>query len=417
MIAEKARDFIRKHEAPIVWAMRLLVGATFVFSGFTKAIDPWGFIIKIGEYLSAWNIHAMPDEVLLCVAALISIGEFTVGVLLALGCMRRVVAWLAFLAMCFMLPLTAYIAIADPVDDCGCFGDALVISNTATFVKNIFLFAFAFGLGKLNHKVSGVYPHIMQWLVVIASIAYSLILVIVGYFVQPMIDFRTYKTGTSIISDSEESVGMVYEKDGAEKRFAIDDLPDSTWTFVRREEATPSDGRLLAVFDGHDDVTPYVFEEEGPQLVLIVNNPVTHNRARASMANKLNDYVQRMGGSMIGIIAVQPERLEWWKELATPDYEVYCAEDTSLKELARGDAALIYIKDGVIQWKRSIFSFDADFPDYDLPGNALEQVYIPDSGRWIKGWTLLYIGFLIVVWLPCATFVLRKKKPSAHGSK
>jgi len=416
MAIDNVRGIIKKYESPIVWALRVVVGATFVFSGFTKAVDPWGFIFKIGEYLSAWNIQPMSDEVLLCMAALISIGEFTVGALLILGCMRRVVAWLAFLAMCVMLPLTAYIAIADPVDDCGCFGDALVISNTATFIKNIFLFAFAFCLCKLNHKVDGVYPHIMQWLVVIANITYALILVIVGYFVQPMVDFRPYKVGDSIISHNDETLAMVYEKDGVEKKFAIDDLPDETWTFVRREENKGSDRRLLAVFDGYDDVTPYVFEEEGPQLVLIVNNPVTHNRARASMANKLNDYVQRMGGSMIGIVAVQPERLDWWKELATPDYEVFCAEDTSLKELARGDAALIYIKDGVIQWKRSIFSFNADFPDYNLQGNVLDQVYIPDSGRWIKGLTLIFLGVLLIIWLPGAPFILRKNKP-AHISK
>lgn len=206
---------------------------------------------------------------------------------------------------------------------------------------------------------------------------------------------------------------MVYAKDGEERKFSIDDLPDESegWTFLRREEEEKdSDGRLLAVFDGNEDVTPYVFDSEGPQLVLIVNNPYTHNRARASMENKLNDYIKRQGGSMIGIIAIQPERLEWWKELATPDYDVYCAEDTSLKELARGDAALIYLKDGIIQWKRNIFSFDADFPDYEAEGNVLDQVYIPDSGRWIKFLTLLYAAILIIIWLPCAPFVLRKKK-------
>lgn len=411
---DKARCFIKEHLNPIVWALRIIVGATFVLSGFAKAVDPWGFIIKIGEYLSAWSMQPMPDEVLLGAAAILSIGEFLIGVLLVLGCMRRVAAWLAFLAMCLMLPLTAYIAIADPVDDCGCFGDAIILSNTATFVKNIFLFAFALFLGKTNHKVPGVYPHIMQWLVVIASLAYALILVIVGYFVQPMVDFRPYKVGTAIVSSSDDAVAMIYEKEGVEKTFSPDSLPDDSWTFVGRgEQAANSDGRLLAVFDGHEDVTNYVFEDEGPQLVLVVNNPETHNRARASMANKLNDYVQRLGGSMIGIVAVQPERLEWWKELATPDYDVYCAEDTSLKELARGDAALIYLKDGIIQWKRNIFSFDADFPDYETQGNVLDQAYAPDSGRWIKAWTLIYIALLLIVWIPCAPFVLRKRSQSA----
>ncbi len=409
MAFDRAKRYAERHIEAIVWVLRAIVGATFVFSGFTKAVDPWGFIIKIGEYLAAWGMQPISDEVLLAVAAVISIGEFTVGVSLALGCMRRLVAWVAFLAMCVLMPLTAYIAIANPVDDCGCFGDAFVISNTATFSKNIFLFIFAFILARLNHKVDGIYPHIMQWLVVISSIAYTLILVIVGYFVQPMVDFRPYKVGEPIIHESDHRISMVYQKDGIEQTFDIDSLPDESWSFVRRIDDSASDNRLLAVFDGHDDVTPYVFDGEGPQLVLVVNNPVTHNRARASMENKLNDYINRFDGSMIGIVAIQPEKLDWWKELATPDYDVYCAEDTSLKELARGDAALIYIKDGVIQWKRNIFSFDANFPDYDQPGNVLDNVYVPDSGQSIKTLTLLYLAFLILVWLPGAPFVLKKK--------
>lgn len=410
MAFDKARKFVDKHIGLIVWTLRLIVGATFILSGFTKAVDPWGFIIKIGEYLTAWGIKPMSDEAMLGVAGVISIGEFLVGVSLALGCLRRLVAWVAFLAMCVLLPLTAYIAIANPVEDCGCFGEAFIISNTATFVKNIFLFAFAFSLARLNHKVVGVYPDIMQWLVVIATIVYGLILVIVGYFIQPMVDFRPYKVGEPIITDTDHEMMMVYEKDGVEREFSLDALPDDdSWNFVRRVETAEGDGRLLAVFDGHEDVTPYIFNSSAPQLVLVVNNPVAHNRARASMANKLNDYIRKFDGDMIGIVAIQPERLEWWKELATPDYEVYCAEDTSLKELARGDAALIYIKDGIIQWKRSIFSFDADFPDYDKPGNVLDEVYVPDSGYSIKALTLLYIAFLVVVWLPGAPFVLRRK--------
>lgn len=40
---------------------RIIVGLTFVVAGWAKAIDPWGFVIKMGEYFSAWGL-AIPHE-------------------------------------------------------------------------------------------------------------------------------------------------------------------------------------------------------------------------------------------------------------------------------------------------------------------------------------------------------------------
>ncbi len=164
----------------LVWLFRLLVGATFIVSGWAKSIDPWGFIYKIEEYFSVWGLY-VPREITLAFAVVLAISEFSVGVLVLTGAMRRAAVWLAAAFMAFMLPLTAYIMIADPVSDCGCFGDFLVLSNTATFLKNLALSAMIIYLMVRNIAVKGIYIPGVQWLVMVGALAYSSCLAFTGY--------------------------------------------------------------------------------------------------------------------------------------------------------------------------------------------------------------------------------------------
>ena len=100
----------------VVWVLRFLVGAVFILSGFTKSIDPWGSFYKIGEYLEAWGWD-IPSSFIVMGAFLLGGIEFVVGFLLLLGCYRRSAVWILLLMMAFMLPLTLYIAVANPVAD------------------------------------------------------------------------------------------------------------------------------------------------------------------------------------------------------------------------------------------------------------------------------------------------------------
>lgn len=394
-----------------VWVLRILVGATFIFSGFAKAVDPWGFVYKIDEYLHVWGIDWMSRGVELCAAGLIATVEFASGLLMILGCLRRLSSWTMAAMMCVLLPLTAYIAIASPVEDCGCFGDAWVISNTATLIKNVVLTAMIVFLVINNGKVPGLYQPSVQWVVVTVGVIYCAILVGVGYMVQPMVDFRPYKLGTPLLGDDNHDGALVYEKDGVEQEFSIYELPDSTWTYVRRADvATADDGRLLAIFDGDEDVTEYVVEQEGPQLILLVSNPEYHNRARSSMANRLCEYMEDHEGNMIALLPLQGESLEKWKAMAHPTYEVYSADDTAIKEVARGDAALIYLQDGIIKWKRNLYSLRGDFPDFNSHGYEMDRVQSVDDGSYI---TRLTIFFLILLAIPLLPTLFRGRYSSA----
>ncbi len=383
----------------VVWFLRIIVGVTFVFSGFVKIVDPWGFVFKINEYLNVWGVDWLWREVVICVAVALSALEFLLGVLLVTGCMRRSVCQGLALLMAFMLPLSAYVAIASPVDDCGCFGDVYVISNTATFWKNVVLSAAIVFLMPNNPKVKGLFPPLVQWMVIMASIVYCLVLAVTGMSVQPLLDFRPYKVGTRLIENGDVDLMLTYEKNGVMKDFPADELPDSTWTYIGRKSFKPVSENSFAFFEGDEDVTSDVVADDGIQVILVVSNPEYHRKARAGMANSINDYVTLQGGSMFGVVALSPDSLELWKKNTHPNFEVYTSDDTVLKELVRGDAALVYLEDGVIKWKRNIYSLPGDFPDFEDKHNVLEDVEVVDSGDQLWNVTILYLSVLAFVFI------------------
>lgn len=405
---EKILNFNNCNRPWIVWLLRVVIGSVFIFSGITKIIDPWGFIFKINEYLNVWGIHWLWREVVTCIAVTLSGVEFLVGVLLLTGCMRRSVCVVLALFMAFMLPLSAYIAIASPVNDCGCFGDALIISNKATFWKNVALSLATLYLLLNNHKVRGLYPSLFQWMVIVASITYCLILAVVGMSAQPLMDFRPFKVGSKLLEDTKENIYLIYEKDGVKAEFDIEELPDSSWSYVGRHFNKPLSKKNFAIFDGDDDVSSDIIASEGVQIILVVSNPGYHQKARAGMANSINDYITLHGGSMFGVVALPPDSLDQWKEKTHPNFEIYSAEGTTLKELARGDASLVYLEDGVIKWKRNIYSLPGDFPDFESDHNQLDDIMVVDSGSMMLELSGVYIATLIFIFI-VGHLRLRKK--------
>lgn len=394
----KFSDWHRQAVPYIIWIFRIIVGAVFIFSGASKSIDPWGVIYKIEEYLQVWGIDGVSRELMLCAAMGLSTAEFTTGALIACGCLRRVAVWVAGAFMVVMLPLTAWIMIANPVADCGCFGDALVISNTATFLKNVALAIMIAYLLRFNRQTPCLFLPLSQWMVAAASIIYCLTMGLVGYLVQPAVDFRPYPSGTSLaVSADASDIKLIYTKDGQQKHFSTDSLPDDTWEYVGRaaDEAAQADNMHFAIFDGEDDVTASVIEPEGEQMLLLVPNPDFHGRARSGMANRIARLMSDRGGSMIAIVATHPDSIAAWAEKVNAEYDVYTSEDTSLKEIARGDASLVFLNDGIIQWKRNIYSLPGDFPD-NSP-EAFTEVYSVDSGTFAWTAALCYISVLILV--------------------
>ena len=386
----------------IVWALRIAVGATFIFSGFVKAVDPWGLIYKISEYMAVWGLPQMPRAVLMMQSFSLSAGELTLGVLLLCGAMRRAVPWLMTAFMAVMLPLTAYIAIANPVADCGCFGDALVISNTATFIKNIFLTAAVIYLVAYNHRVRGLYIPMIQWMPAASTIFFSLVLSVIGYNVQPLLDFRPYPVGTEIWPNVEDETWndemFIYERDGQRQTFSADALPDSTWTFVDRESvSTQSFDTGLALYDGDEDVSNALLSYAHDLMILVVNDPDYHHIARASMANRIAEVMHERGGDMFAAVALPAGEVAGWIEATSAQYPVVTADDTTLKAFVRGDAALVYIRDGVIAWKTNLYSLPGDFPDDE--SNLIHTIADDRPSAMLSVICVLYLALMASIYL------------------
>ena len=401
-----------------VVALRWVVGAVFIFSGFVKGIDLWGVIYKVTDYINAFGWDwALPYVDV--VAVMMPLAEFTIGFLLFIGSFRRVAVWLALAIMAFMLPLTAYVAIYDPVADCGCFGDALVISNTVTFWKNVVItLALCFLLWK-NATVRSLYGPAVQWLTVVFPVVYLLVIMAVGFYEQPLIDFRPYKAGTYIIGDNEGGLdaeySFIYEKNGHRQRFSLYDLPDTTWTFVNREESVPDsvagDGKVvnqLVFFDGDYDVASEVLPLEGDVVLLLIPDLASVNVSSTFMINEMYDSLSESGIMMICLIGGSDSDIDEWREISMADYPVYKMDDTMVKTIARGNPALVRVSDGRILWKQAMEAVNAD---------DLQSVEDPagDAMRFLIGlsvFLLLVMTALLVVnrTLLLIKFTIRLKK-------
>lgn len=407
----------------IVWILRFVIGIVFVFSGFVKAVDPWGFIFKIEEYFASWGM-SFPRTVILVGAISISAAEFVLGFLLATGCFKKWAPRFLLLSMAVMLPLTAYIWISNPVSDCGCFGDALKLSNFATFIKNLAITALLLILCRTNFRVkSAIYAPSCQWMAGVIGFIYIIALALYGYNIQPLVDFRSYPEGTDlakmleISSDTyEPEIEFIYERDGKRRAFTIDELPDSTWTFVDRRIVNDIDVESIAIFDGDMDVTDQVIASEGIQILLIIPELLRADISYSYAINEIYSAIVADGGDMIALIAAGENGINDWKDISMAQYQCYTVEDTTLKQLARGTISLIYLSDGRIQWKRTISSFDFDTIESIGYHKTRLSDAVTSNGRILSILTFSAIGLLLIIYMfqlgitPLKSFFYKKKQ-------
>lgn len=228
-----------------------------MFSGFVKVIDPLGYGYKIADYLEAMNLSAI-DGAALPLAIALSVLELVIGFSLFFNQLPKLGALGALLMMVFFTPLTLWLAIANPVSDCGCFGDALVITNWQTFFKNLVLLAMAILLFWQRKKFKTTYHTGIQWVIMFVVGFASLGLGIYCLKTLPIIDFRPYHIGANIAEgmvvpeDAPKPVVesyFVYEKGGKQQEFTIDNLPDSTWKFVDAKHNVIDPGYVPPIHD------------------------------------------------------------------------------------------------------------------------------------------------------------------------
>ena len=407
--------------------LRLLVGGVFAFSGFVKAIDPWGTIYKVNDYLAAFQI-VMPDSIVLFFVFSLFTFEFLLGVSFIFGCYRRLAPIGAALIMLFMTPLTLWIAMENPVSDCGCFGDALIMSHWQTFWKNVLLSAMVGWLVVYARRSRCFIIPTLQWLMVGVSTLFIVIVALYGYIYQPLLDFRPYPIGETLVSADEDDDGsellFVYRKDGVEKEFTIDNLPDDDeWEFVERKDVSLAGdknetvSKSLRIYNSNDeDVTESVVLDEERQVILFYFSLDEVSIASTYQINSLHAYCQQQGIDMISVVAATPEEIAEWEDLSMPSYDIYIAEDTSIKEVVRGNPAVVFLEDGIVKFKSSLRAIAiADFMTEDTSTDPMS--FAKDNKNILLKLTLIYLlTLLAIAVLSHVPMVVRYVKRKIHFS-
>ena len=388
----------------IIWALRIIIGITFIISGLTKMIDVWGFTYKIEQYLNVWGWEITRPLIVIAAMSLSAI-EFVIGVMIFAGCYKRTAVWIGTVIMAIMLPFSAYIMIANPVDDCGCFGDFLIISNVGTFIKNIFIIFGIIYLCINNHKKNGLFHPYVQWAVASVSYIYILIIGFIGYNVQPLIDFRPFKEATSLVNNftqDNSDFEFIYEKNGQEQSFSINNLPDSTWTFIDRIETKSTtdnnnaDNKFIISDTNDNDITTETISNDGKQLLILVPEIEKANISYSFLINEMNNYITQQGGNLIGIFATKDKnKIEHWADISLAQWPIYLAEDTSIKELARGKIAVVYLEEGVIKWKRTLSSIPSDIFSSNKNDNPLSLLHTNGERQFLY-LSLAFIAITII---------------------
>lgn len=343
---------------------RTLLGATFIFSGVVKAIDPLGTTYKIEDYLKAFG-GFFTDLLPLAepaAFALIAV-EFVLGVCLFLNIRTNWTSWLSLAFYCVMTPLTLYIALTNPVSDCGCFGDALVLTNWQTFWKNVVLISLVIILLCTKKSLHQTWQTWVEAVFVLCAVLCVLCFMWWTLLHLPVMDFRPYKVGNNIpelmeIPDDAEpdqyEISLIYEKDGKQETFTLQNYPkgDSTWTFVDQKSKLIKKGYEPPIHDfeiltpDYDDITYDILESEEPvTLVIMYDLKKADSKQNQKVADIYRDCLNQDKPFYI-LTGSGEQDIE---DFAFENPEVICSCDpVTLKTIVRANPGVIIVQNGNI---------------------------------------------------------------------
>lgn len=365
---------------------RILVGLVLIFSGFVKGVDPLGTAYKITDYFEAYHmIWASPLSLYLSI--LLCTFEFVLGVLLVINVKMKQVAWLVLLLMSFFTAVTFYDALYSPVPDCGCFGDAIVLTNWETFYKNLVLMVFVLIVFLGRNKIKAYFTTIKEFSIIgIVSLLFIWFSVY-NYRNLPLINFRPWKVGNKMMSDNPQpsKFYLVYKnkQSGESKEYLSNELPwqdtvwVANWEYVSTREDNPNKS-LLGAFAISDsvgtDMTDHFVRNPEFQFFIASYNI---KEATKEAFEKLNPFIEKANSKRISIIILtgsSPQDIAEFKKLyPTMNYEIYTSDDIALKAMIRSNPGLVLLKKAVVlgQWHwRNIPDFD------EVEFDKLEKEYV-----------------------------------------
>ena len=370
---------------------RLLLALTFILSGFVKAVDPLGTQYKIHDYLAAIGLASIvPDFGTLASSVILSATEFLLGICLLFAIRRRLVSKIVVVLMTVMTLLTLWLAIDDPVTDCGCFGDALVLTNWQTFWKNVVLLAAALIVWRYPLDMPRLISESNQWIVMNYS-AFFILVIIAGrsLYTLPQFDFRPYHVGTNL-------------REG--------------WQHMMEGEDSPYTEFFIESTDEGEDITEAVLGSQGYTFLLVAPHLENANDSQFDRLNSIYEYCLENGYQFYCLTASTQRGIGRWQDITGAEYPFCNTDETTLKTVIRSNPGLLLLNDGVIirKWSHNTLPSDEELgarlegsPLGRLPNdNAAEKIL------WILTWFVLPLVLLTIadrLWA-WSKWLRRKKK-------
>ncbi|MBN1158153.1 MAG: DoxX family protein [Bacteroidales bacterium] len=343
---------------------RILTGLVFIFSGFVKAIDPFGSAIKFEEYFEAFHIGFLNFSTL-PLAIILSALELTIGINLLSAVRMKLTSWFLILFMSFFTLLTLILALTNPVTDCGCFGDAIVLTNWQTFLKNIVILIPAIFVFIRSNDFSPVLPQVQEWILTVFSLLAVTALSLYCIVHLPLLDFRPYKVGTNIPEkmvipegapmDEYETI-LIYEKDGVREEFTATDYPwqDTTWKWVETRQNLIKKGYEPPIHDfsitspDGSDITADVLDDPGYTLMLVAPELGKSNKRNMQEADHLAERSTELGMRFICLTATPDIQARSFRDELNLTYGFHTTDETTLKTIVRGNPGLLLLQHGTI---------------------------------------------------------------------
>ncbi len=407
------RKIRNKIVGAVVNVSRLLLSFTFLFSGTVKLIDPKGTEYKIQDYIAALGFgDTLFASIPLLLAVLFSACEFVLGIYMLFGIQRRLTSTAMILFLAFMTPLTFYLAVANPIADCGCFGDAIKLTNWQTFGKNVVLLAAAVLVLRYYRLMRRFMTKRHQWTVSIYTWTFAFVFASYNLYYLPVVDFRPYHIGAdlkkALTSGVQYVTTFILEKDGVQKEFTLEDYPDSTWTFIDSKTTTIGDEKsssgietlqILSAETG-EDITPQVVMDPGYVFLLVAPYLEKADDSMMERLISLYDYCTGNGYQFLCLTSSGEEGIAHWVELTGAEYPFCYTDAEVLKTMVRSNPGLILLHNGVVENK---------WPSTTIPGEEeltapVEE--LPDFHPARSG--LRHKAFKIFLWyiLPLLFFAL-----------
>ena len=346
---------------------RIIVGIVFIYSGFVKGIDPLGSDYKFTDYFNAFGMGWMNATTLFFSFAL-SLVEFLIGIALLFNLWVSRMAWGSLLFMFFFTPLTLVSALTNPVSDCGCFGDATLLTNWQTFWKNIILLLLAIMIFMYRKEYKSSLPLVGQFSFLALAGAGMLCLSVYCYRHLPVLDFRPYAVGKNITEGmrlpegtepDQYEVTLKYKnkQTGEVQSFTEENYPwqdTLNWEYESSSERLVKKGYITPIHDlviEHPtlgNITEEILEDDNHTILAVAYNLTQSDVQYQPAINRLAEYAQEKGIRFYGLTSSSERDIETYKKRYHVPYEFCTADEIQLKTMIRSNPGVIILREGTI---------------------------------------------------------------------